>query len=1230
MNAVAFSADGSELMTAGADLFVKRWDVWDGEPPAPPAADSPADSSAADASDRPRPSLAVDYLHDSLTRSQCVAYSPDGRWIATGDRARRVQVFDAATGELVLEKADLDDEVNAVALDAARDLLIAGGGGPVDAQPGPVWAWRVSTGELLWRSDKPNGPVSDLELTGDGRHVVVGVGSAIAQSGMVAFLRIADGESDGTVGVVRGSVADLSVHPDGTELAYVGVGMSEARIVSTGKNGEEKDDGDEGSDEGEGDGEGGRERLRFGDRPFNAIAYSPSGKTIAVGGNEWSVRLFDRATGRRLWSQRRHNGAVTALAFAGDDRLLSTGVDGSIRIWDTRYGDSVLALEDDGLGKHDLAVSTAAGQIAVAGMQSDVVIRSLGEAAEAAADRWRTLLADDFERDAVGDGWIVDRADPGSEPWVIEDGQLVGTLAIMPQVPSVGVASIRHKVPLPREVRVAYDVTFREPMIAETKLGVDGQNYAASALLIAQPTPAFNFGETGGAIVTHSFGQYREIASRRDMAWDTDRAYRFETTRRGRSLEMTVDGQPFRSGEIAIDAPLPELILQGLFGRVGGRLAIDNLVVATPEGTLPETIAGELVTEAFASNPLRPIVLARLRGGSLDGVDGAIARLRAAGCDRQRLDDFLARAAADSAALADVRRAAIRIAEAWPARDAFARMREAATANTLSREEFGLLLDEIAREDLSREDAAEQRQRTAALVAYRAGDAARAWESLKQPLQSHRRREGYAHPVELALMGLLFADNEPAKARPYRRRVDLVMRSAVWKDDAFARAWADELAAAVEPPAVDTVGQTLLDRVAAARQTLWQTGGAERAESLLADDAVVAVERLGDRVGRFERTAADWIESERLWKGGSIYGNTLVQTAATVDERSADDAAYVVRSEFVEGFSGGFVVVMLVDTFRPIPDRPPTAWPIARRAYRVRQVRVGDLFGNGLDGWTAIDRRLADLRGDRPLAELSEPTLTELAKTLIVANRQIEAVPVTDELVARFPSAGSHVLRAIVAGLVADPDAMRAAAAAAVADDPLASGPSLVRQTAFASRRREEPFVVSLPDGGDDGEPSPRLRFFDAAFQRRLPPVMLGGGETGKYAAQTSGQDLIGLFISTPVTVGADETKTIEQIAAALIAQREEGFKLKTLDSGPIRIGGRDGWQFLQRGYGIGWAVGSIAGSASGPTLQRWALVRDGDAVAVFLVSAFESSFADRDTEFGSLLKTVEFRPAAE
>ncbi len=66
----------------------------------------------------------------------------------------------------------------------------------------------------------------------------------------------------------------------------------------------------------------------------SGLAFSPAGNTLASGGADGQLRIWDLSRGRTLRTITGHTGAVNTVAFLPDgERLASAGDDGVVRIW---------------------------------------------------------------------------------------------------------------------------------------------------------------------------------------------------------------------------------------------------------------------------------------------------------------------------------------------------------------------------------------------------------------------------------------------------------------------------------------------------------------------------------------------------------------------------------------------------------------------------------------------------------------------------------------------------------------------------------------------------------------------------------------------------------------------------------------------------------------------------------------------------------------------------------
>lgn len=236
--------------------------------------------------------------------AQGLAFSPDGRALATGDRAGSVTLWGAASGAVEATLPARARAVTSVAFtpDGTR---LAG-----DDNLG-VGTWDVAARRPRGFRDKGAGGPGTLVYSPDGRWLA----SADA-AGSVRLWDAATGDVAARWPGHASGVTSVSFAPGGRRLATVSSRDPEVRIWDV---------------------PSGRPVRALRHRGFVpwAVAFSPDGRTVAAAGERGLIVLWEAASGRDLGVLRGHAGWVTAVAFSPDGRrLVSGGNDGTVRLWD--------------------------------------------------------------------------------------------------------------------------------------------------------------------------------------------------------------------------------------------------------------------------------------------------------------------------------------------------------------------------------------------------------------------------------------------------------------------------------------------------------------------------------------------------------------------------------------------------------------------------------------------------------------------------------------------------------------------------------------------------------------------------------------------------------------------------------------------------------------------------------------------------------------------------------
>jgi WD40 repeat protein len=351
---------------------------------------------------------------------QSVRFSPDGRHILTSDKAGVARIWDAAT--LAEERMLCGHKAHLSHANFSPDGQWISSGG----RDRSLRLWETATGKELRVWPDHVGEVYWSRISKDRRKVV-----CVADDGWVRLYHTATGETLQSWMAHEGGAWTVEFFPD------------EQRVITSGVDGILK----------VWDVASGRQLMAWhGHRGLVIpVAVSPDGQRVASGGTDHTIRIWDAGTGRELLNVRGHGDQVWDVNFSPDGRrLISAAFDQSVRIWDAASGRQLLVLRGKSDNQMTTTFSPDGACLAYGGNHPSFEVWDA--ATEADAVRWRE------EEEAAAQRWAA---------WGSE--QVASARAARPSPDLIKSWLILAPIPLPTDRKLMEQIS-EEQLPGESRL----------------------------------------------------------------------------------------------------------------------------------------------------------------------------------------------------------------------------------------------------------------------------------------------------------------------------------------------------------------------------------------------------------------------------------------------------------------------------------------------------------------------------------------------------------------------------------------------------------------------------------------------------------------------------------------------------------------------------------------------------------------------------------------
>ena len=239
--------------------------------------------------------------HGGIVHS--VAFSPDGKMLASASEDKSIKLWQVSTGKHIRLFNGHTGSVYSVAFSPDGKMLASSS---EEGNESALRLWDVNTGRLIRSFEERNQWVTSVVFSPDGKTIASG-----SHEQVIKLWDVETGNPIRSFVGHRNTVHSVAFSPDGKTLAS---GSSDHKVKLW-------------------DVKSGKVIRTLEGQDFNAVAFSPDGKRLAAGGYDRTVKLWEVNDGSLIHSFEGQNYEVHSVAFSPDGKTLASGGSATIKVW---------------------------------------------------------------------------------------------------------------------------------------------------------------------------------------------------------------------------------------------------------------------------------------------------------------------------------------------------------------------------------------------------------------------------------------------------------------------------------------------------------------------------------------------------------------------------------------------------------------------------------------------------------------------------------------------------------------------------------------------------------------------------------------------------------------------------------------------------------------------------------------------------------------------------------